>query len=308
MWQNKQTGPQWNKRTRVKDWGDRGRQGRTWIWTIAPLHNIYINDFPDIVNDTDTCTQSAHEPGINLFGENCTVCGNIAAYADDAIFTTASNRRDTNQERLDIMLLRMQKYLNNNKMTVNLTKTLLWEFMLYQKSCKTKGQPPGLTTLNHQGDIKIIKSSKNEKCLGGTLQDNMQWQAMLETGPDPLLPRLRKKLGILKHVAKNMPHKSKLLLATGLIVGKINYLLLLYGGTQDKYLNKIQVILSNTIRFVTGAHRRTKTNTLMNSVNWMNIREMITLQTLVMTWKTQITETNAPGEQNHNKPWLQNWN
>ena len=119
---------------------------------------------------------------------------------------------------------------------------------------------------------------------------NLQWQAFLETGSEPLLPALRKNLDILKYLGKNIPQASKKLLATGLIIGKMNYLLPLYGGTQDTYLNKLQVILNNTVRFITGAHRRTDTKTLMNSLNWL--REMICLHTIIMGWK--VTKLNTP--------------
>ena len=66
----------------------------------------------------------------------------------------------------------------------------------------------------------------------------------------------------------------------------MNYLLPLYGGTQEKYLSKLHIILNNTVRFITRAHNRTHSDELMKSVRWMNIREMILQQTLVMTWKT----------------------
>ena len=103
--------------------------------TLGPtLYNFYINDFPEIVNDHLTCHEVVHLSRQNLFGNNCKVCGNITAYADDAIFTTASKHRESNQSRLEIMLERMKTYLNNNKMTVNPTKTLLWEFYAKTKS------------------------------------------------------------------------------------------------------------------------------------------------------------------------------
>ena len=100
---------------------------------------------------------------------------------------------------------RIKTYLNDNLMTVNPTKTILFEFMMKQKACKSKGNPPQLITTDQAGNNKIISASVNEKCLGATLQNNLQWQAFMETGKDPLLPALRKKLGSLKFLAKNIP-------------------------------------------------------------------------------------------------------
>ena len=254
---------------------------------IGPtLYNIYINDLPEISKEHNTCQNIIHTPGQNLFNSTCKHCGNTTIFADDAIFTTSSRHRQQNQERLNTMLARLKEYLNNHKMTVNPSKTVLWEFMVRQKACKVQGQPPHLNTIDEHGNAKTVHTSSSEKCLGATLQQDLQWKAMLETGQDALLPSLRKKLGILRHLGRNMPRSCKQLLANGLLIGKLNYLLPLYGGTQAKYLNKIQVILNNTARFISGAKKRTSTMNLMVEVKWLTIREMVSLYTNIMTWKT----------------------
>ena len=143
-----------------------------------------------------------------------------------------------------------------------------------------------LLTTDSQGNFKEVHPSQNEKCLGGRLQSNLTWNSMLLTGEDALIPLLRKKLGLLKYLGKNLPQKSKLILANSLLIGKINYLLPVYGGAPAKYLKKIQCVMNNAVRFITGARKRDKTATLMNSVNWLNIGEMMTFHTLTFTWKT----------------------
>ena len=202
------------------------------------------------------------------------------------MYITANPDRETNQARLTNILERMRQFLNDNRMLVNPTKTIIWEFMNKQKACKIKGNEPVLITRDSQGNIKEVYPNKNERCLGGTLQHNLTWQAMLDTGEDTLIPILRKKLGILKYLSKNIPQKSRLLLANSLLIGKINYLLPIYGGAPKKYLDQIQRIMNNSVRFITGASRREKSEKLMSSVNWLNIREMSILHTLVLTWKT----------------------
>ena len=250
------------------------------------LFNIYINDFAEIVKDHEKCTSSTHNPGEKLFGSSCNICGNLTTYADDAVYVTTNTDRSKNQDRLSEILDRITTYLNDNKMSINPTKTILWELMNSQKACKVKGNPPKLNTSDSQGNVKIVQPSKNEKCLGGNIQNNLQWQAMLETGEDALIPTLRKKLGILKFLGKNIPQKCRLLLANGLLIGRINYLLPLYGGAPEKYIHKIQVIMNNSARFVTGAGRRAKSRDLMDAVKWLNIREMTQLHTSVLAWKT----------------------
>ena len=70
-----------------------------------------------------------------------------------------------------------------------------------------------------------------------------------------------------------------------LLIGKMNYLLPVYGGAPRKYLKKLQCILNNSARFITGAGRREKSEKLMQDVNWLNVDEMIKMHTLTFTWK-----------------------
>ena len=253
---------------------------------IGPsLFNVYINDLPELVKDTETCGNLTHVSNLELFSPNCKICGNVTIFADDAVYTTANATRQENQDRLNLILDRMQTYMDDNRLSVNPTKTILWEFMLRQKLCKLRDNPPELMTRDNQGNEKLVVVSRNEKCLGGNLQDSMQWQAQLETGQDALIPALRQRLGSLKYLAGNIPRKCKILLINGLIQGKINYLLPLYGGTQEKYKRKIQAIMNNAIRWATGGGKRTKTLELAKSVNWLTLDEMTKLHTLTFTWK-----------------------
>ena len=126
---------------------------------------------------------------------------------------------------------------------------------------------------------------KSSILLGGSIQDNLQWQSHIETGDNPFLSVLRKNLGALKHIGKNIPLKSKLLLVNGLLLSRILYLLPLYGGTYMKYLRKIQVVMNNAIRFVTGLLRRTKTRILMEAVGWLDVHELIDYHSLLLAWR-----------------------
>ena len=93
----------------------------------------------------------------------------IASFADDAVYVTAHKSREHNQNRISQMLSTLKTYLNNNGMSVNPSKTVLFEFMLKQKLCKTQGAPPYLVTLTDQGAIRVISPKESSVCLGGTL-------------------------------------------------------------------------------------------------------------------------------------------
>ena len=159
------------------------------------------------------------------------------------------------------------------------------ELMMKQKRCKIDGISPRLITHNDKGDIEVVKTVKSSNFLGGMIQENIQWQEHLETGEDPLPTSLRKKLGLLKFLGKHMPRKCKLLLVNGLLISKILYLLLIYGGTQAKYLKKLQIILNDAAQFITGFGRRCNKLTLMEAVAWLDIVELTEMHTLNLTWR-----------------------
>ena len=231
------------------------------------------------------CKDEVHKPSEELFSQNCKTCGCLPCYADDAIYTVASPSRTWNQNRIKIILDRLTTFLNSNKLTINKTKTVLQELMLAQKRCKLKGVTPSLLVKTDKGDIKEVTAKNESIFLGATLQDNLKWKAHIESGEEPMLSHLRRKLGGLKYLAKEIPEKSKLILANGLILSKILYLLPLYGGTYDKYLSKIQVIMNDTVRFIKNKNRRTSTRPLMELVGWLDIKELVDYHSLLMMWR-----------------------
>ena len=172
------------------------------------LYNIFINDLPDICNEYNTCNENTHNDTSRLFPLNCKTCGMITTFADDAIFVTENKTRDKNQIRLKQMLDKLKTYLNNNGMTVNATKTVIFEFMLKQKCCKTAGNPPKLETFTDQGHIKVIEAKDSSKCLGAILEKDMQWKAMLLTGEEAVIPILREKIGRAQISWKKCPQKG----------------------------------------------------------------------------------------------------
>ena len=154
-----------------------------------------------------------------------------------------------------------------------------------QTHCKIDGVPSRLIVRNSKGDIEVVKMAKSNIFLGGALQDDLQWQEHIETGEDPLLAALRKKLGGLKFIGKHMPKKCKALLINGFLLSKVLYLLPIYGGTHMKYMKKLQIILNNAARFISGMGKRSSSRSLMEAIDWLNIQELMEVHTLNLAWR-----------------------
>ena len=146
---------------------------------------------------------------------------------------------------------------------MNDSKTTIAEIMVHQKRARTQGQPPTLNTMDENRQLKVLQTNKHTRILGCNLQENVHWQGHLETGDKPVFPDLRRKLGAIRHLSKQLPQECKKLLVTGIILSKLVYLIPVWGNTYPKYLNKAQAILNNAARLITGKSKITSSRILM---------------------------------------------
>ena len=92
-----------------------------------------------------------------------------------------------------------------------------------QKKCKIKGSPPHLNTVNLSGEPKVVNTTEYTRILGMNIAGNMSMRQHIESGEKNMLNDLRRKLGAVKHLGKQLPERCRKQLAAGLIMGKIMY-------------------------------------------------------------------------------------
>ena len=252
---------------------------------IGPLlYAIYTNELTETIKSPN-CQNISHQESKNLFGIQCNDCGTLSMYADDLTYTTSNTNRTENQTKIETNLKKISQFLNDNHLVINQTKTTLTECMISQKKGKTNGIPPSMLVEKEPGVFKLIENCKYTRILGANIEGNMLWNSHLETGLKALLPMVRKQLGQLKHLGGLIPKKSKMNLARGLILGRLCYLMPLWGGSSSSQLRKVQVLVNSTARWITGMSRKTRISKLMEQIGWLDIREQIILTTAVITWK-----------------------
>ena len=248
------------------------------------LYSVYTNELPEVIVSQE-CTEEAHQKQDKLFSENCTNCGSLPCFADDATYIVSRKTRSELQDKITENMDKIKKFLNNNDLTVNTSKTKMLEVMVKQKRTKMKGTQPEIVTTNEAGEELIIRPDISLRILGGNFHRNLSWTAHLEVGEIPLLPTLRKRLGALKHLSKGIPKKCRLILANGFIMSKIVYLIPLWGGTYSRQMGKVQTLMNMTARWINDASRKTKTSILMEKCKWLNIRELIKYHSAIAIWK-----------------------
>ena len=252
------------------------------------LYLIFVNELPESIRGEELCPNPAHSDTKNLFGKECIDCGVMPVFADDSICLLVGNDRVSNQNRITQKFKNIKNFLTDNGLAVNDGKTSLTEFMSKQKHGKLRGNPPSLVVQVLKDDRIVDKTIvDNSSCrfLGATLQNSQLWQNHLVSGKKAVFPGIKKQLGALYHLRDALPQKGRLLMANSFVIGRLVYLLPLWGSATNNYIIKGQSVLNWAARFVTKSHRRARTADLMRMCGWLNLRDMILYQSLIQLWK-----------------------
>ena len=79
------------------------------------------------------------------------------------------------------------------------------------------------------------------------------------------------------------------MVANGIVISQLCYLIQLWGGCEGYLLNSLQIILNRAARSVTGHNRFTSTRKLLTTCNWLSVRQLVFYQTVILTHKTLTT-------------------
>ena len=234
------------------------------------LYLLFTNELPECMKEDD-CLEPCHNSKDDLFGRNCDQCGLMPCFADDSSMIVASKKSDQNIEKMRSKLTRVTTFLQSNQLCINKSKTKAQNFMVRQKRAKVPPDPPILEVQTPDG-MKFIQNQTHTRLLGLNLHQDLGWRSHLYLGQKPLIPALRRRLGALKHLGNSVPRRGRLILANGLILSKLSYMISVWGGTSSTHLNALQVILNKTARYVISGGIRWKTMRLMRECNWLSVR------------------------------------
>ena len=101
------------------------------------------------------------------------LCGELPCYADDAMYVFSSNSRKRNQMKLIRNLSAIKYFLNDNFLSINLSKTTLCKIMVKQKWYRIAGSPPKFSVIAPDGETKEILASQHIRLLGFNIQNNL---------------------------------------------------------------------------------------------------------------------------------------
>ena len=196
----------------------------------------------------------------------------LRLFADDScLFKIATNRNDAS-ELLNQDLQRIWNWATQWLVTFSPKKT---EAMLISSKRDKNQQPP--LFLNGQ----VIKQVEQHKHLGIILSQDLKWSAHI----DDLIDRTYKKLDLMRGLKFKLDKQSLETIYFSFIRSGMEYGDMLWTGTYENDLAKLDRIEIEALRIITGATARSNVNLTYSEVNWHPLRERRVNHSLIMMYK-----------------------
>ena len=175
----------------------------------------------------------------------------------------------------------MADFLTDNKLKVNDDKTHMLVMTTWQKRRHVDTDSTRILTPSI-----IIKPSSTERLLGAEIHQDMGWREHILDSDNSLVKSLNKRLGAVKKVEKLASFRTRKMIATGIFMSKLIYLMPLWAGCQDYLVKALQVIQNKAARSVAKMGIFTPTRTLLKACGWMSVRQLMAYHSIILLHKT----------------------
>ena len=92
-------------------------------------------------------------------------------------------------------------------------------------------------------------------------------------------------------VSSSATFSTRLMVANGIVMSKLCYLVQLWGDCEGYLLDALQVAQNRAARIVTRSTWFTSTSQMLEQCNWLSVRQLVAYQSLVMTKKTLMSDS-----------------
>lgn len=220
-----------------------------------------------------------------LYINNIVKCVNeckINMFADDTILYISGN--DLNQMYITINreLAVINNWLCENSLSLNLNKT---KYMLIGKNYKLSG----LNAINFYVEINNYKLEqvKEMKYLGIIIDENLKFKQHC----DYILNKMSKKVHFMRRIGNNLTMNTKILLYKSIISPHIEYCSSILFNFNQNEIDKLQKLQNKSMRTILKCNKYTPIKTMLEVLNFMNVKQRIIFRTLDFIYKMKNKKT-----------------
>ena len=236
------------------------------------LYILYTNDLPE-------ATHNHLSQGNSFFNIHCNMCGGICSFADDSTLSISRSNPEELDEVVDIKYKEVERYMVANKLVLNSDKTHL--LVMATQHQHRQNQDYGIT-LNT--GTEIIDPSYSEKLLGANITNDFKFNEHLKDNEKSVFKSLTSRVNALAKVSKFSSFKTRKMIANGIVMSKLIYLIQWWGGCSDFLIEFLQVLQNRAARLVTRCGRFTPTAVLLHQCGWLSVRQLVLYHSLVLVY------------------------
>lgn len=197
--------------------------------------------------------------------------GQIYAYADDTCLLYSSKNAKEIEQNIEKDMQQLENWCFDNLLTINETKT---EYMVFSNKKTTQDIP---ITLKKQR----LKETKETTYLGLKVQNSMKWEAHIQK----VIEQNAKTIAALNKIKFIIPAAYRKSIYHALFTAPNNYLITIWGNTTNKHLQKLQRQQNKILKIIYKLDYHTATNEVYKTTQELNIRQIITLNNLLLLHK-----------------------
>ena len=175
---------------------------------------------------------------------NCSYSGSVGCYADDTTYTCSGSDAAALSDTLTSKFKIISDFLVSNKLKLNDDKTHLM-VMSTSQARLSRARKNTSYLVEIRTPAKIIESSSSEKLFGCTIHQDMKWAEHIQNSEDSLLRALNTRLNALKQLSKIAGFKTRKMVADGIFMSKLIYLIVLWGGCTKELSHALRGVYSS---------------------------------------------------------------
>ena len=136
---------------------------------------------------------------------------------------------------------------------------------------------------------EIIEPQDTEKLLGGFISNDLNWKENLRDNKKSLFKILTSRINALSKISRISSFKTRKMIANGIFLSKLIYLIQLWGGCQQYLLTFLQKLQNKAARHVTKRNVFTPVKVLLTQCGWLSVKQLIVYHNLLQIFKTKTT-------------------
>ena len=179
--------------------------------------------------------------------------------------------------------MKISEFMGSHEVKLNSDKTHLW---LVRSDSARKAKPEFPVELNTQAEL--MNPRKSEKILGGIISQNLKFTEHIQNHEDSML---NNRINALKKVSNSASFKSRKMIANGIIISRLLYLIPLWSGCEGYLLNSLQIVQNKAARLVTKCGKRTPIKSLLTQCGWLSVAQLSVYHSQVLVFKVLATKS-----------------